>query len=272
MVEAWLALAEALAPEERPSAGLLLVVGEEETGDGSERFLQESRPAVGGDRRTDRPGRLFRPLRLPGGGPGHHGAAHPLLASRAGAQRRRIDAAGAAAPGPRPPLSSAQRSGIVYSIRELSSSRAGFVVPDRCETTGSICTCRPSRSRCGGAESAIRAAGRRGRRQLVPDLDLELDLRLRRPRLRSRHRPPAGADRWSGSTRSWACRCASTPFAPTRTATSSSQAGVKPLILGPGSLESAHTPRGADLLRRGGAAARIYAALCLARRNARLPQ
>src|SRR5664279_858621 len=44
MVEAWLALAEALEPAERPSVGLLLVVGEEENGDGSETFLQSFTP------------------------------------------------------------------------------------------------------------------------------------------------------------------------------------------------------------------------------------
>ena len=41
MVEAWLALAHALPEEQRPSVGLLLVVGEEENGDGSERFLEQ---------------------------------------------------------------------------------------------------------------------------------------------------------------------------------------------------------------------------------------
>ena len=35
MLEAWLAIAETLAPPERPSVGLLLVVREEENGDGS---------------------------------------------------------------------------------------------------------------------------------------------------------------------------------------------------------------------------------------------
>ena len=44
MVEAWLALAGALKPEERPSVGLLLVVGEEENGDGSITFLESCRP------------------------------------------------------------------------------------------------------------------------------------------------------------------------------------------------------------------------------------
>src|SRR5665647_3229354 len=42
MIEAWLALSEALKPVERPSVGLLLVVGEEENGDGSETFLQSN--------------------------------------------------------------------------------------------------------------------------------------------------------------------------------------------------------------------------------------
>ena len=46
MVEAWLAMAEALPAAERPPVGLLLVVGEEENGDGSARFL-ESHPPIG---------------------------------------------------------------------------------------------------------------------------------------------------------------------------------------------------------------------------------
>ena len=33
----------------------------------------------------------------------------------------------------RDPLFERKSSGMVYSIREMSSSRAGFVVPDRCE-------------------------------------------------------------------------------------------------------------------------------------------
>ena len=44
MVEAFLALAGALKPTERPSVGLLLAVGEEENGDGSAAFLEQCRP------------------------------------------------------------------------------------------------------------------------------------------------------------------------------------------------------------------------------------
>ncbi len=40
-------------------------------------------------------------------------------------------------------------------------------------------------------------------------------------------------------------------------------AGSKPLILGPGSQETAHTPNGQRALNELTAAARIYAALCL---------
>jgi len=41
------------------------------------------------------------------------------------------------------------------------------------------------------------------------------------------------------------------------------QAGVKPLVLGPGSLETAHTQDEQTSLAEVEAAARIYAALCL---------
>src|SRR6516164_5252499 len=44
MVEAWLAMASALEPSERPPVGLLLAVGEEENGDGSTTFLDSCRP------------------------------------------------------------------------------------------------------------------------------------------------------------------------------------------------------------------------------------
>jgi acetylornithine deacetylase len=40
-------------------------------------------------------------------------------------------------------------------------------------------------------------------------------------------------------------------------------AGVKPLILGPGSLETAHTPDERVVFEEVSGAARIYAALCL---------
>jgi acetylornithine deacetylase len=40
-------------------------------------------------------------------------------------------------------------------------------------------------------------------------------------------------------------------------------AGVRPLILGPGSLETAHTPDERVAFEEVSAAARIYAALCL---------
>jgi len=43
MLEAWLALAT-LPLEQQPAVGLLLVVGEEENGDGSERFLESCTP------------------------------------------------------------------------------------------------------------------------------------------------------------------------------------------------------------------------------------
>ncbi|WP_243688857.1 M20/M25/M40 family metallo-hydrolase [Geotalea toluenoxydans] len=44
MIEAWLAMASALKPEERPPVGLLLTVGEEENGDGSAAFLENYHP------------------------------------------------------------------------------------------------------------------------------------------------------------------------------------------------------------------------------------
>ena len=89
MVEAWLALTDALPPSDRPPVGLLLVVGEEENGDGSAAFLETCRPPpLGHHRRTYRTDGLLRPLRLPGGRICHHRPPQSLFPPRTGAQRR----------------------------------------------------------------------------------------------------------------------------------------------------------------------------------------
>ena len=128
MVEAWLALAT-LPEDQRPSVGLLLVVGEEENGDGSSQFLTTEVPplVVIGEPTSMLPafshfgymevtlttqGRRIHSS-LPELG---HNAIESmlrvlLLIERAALSRQEDD--------PK----------IIYSIREMSSSRAGFVVP-----------------------------------------------------------------------------------------------------------------------------------------------
>ena len=102
MVEAWLALSEALHPSELPPVGLLLVVGEEESGDGSSTFLDSRRPpwAVIGE-----PTGLAACF-------AHYGYLEADIVTRGrsshsslpelGTQRRGIDAESSFAPGERP--------------------------------------------------------------------------------------------------------------------------------------------------------------------------
>ena len=133
MVEAWLALAAALAAEERPPVGLLLVVGEEENGDGSATFLESAAPpwVVIGEP-TGLAACFAHYGYLEAGFVTHGLRSHsslPELGHNAVESMLRVllllgnD-----------PLFERQSAEIVYSIREMRSSRAGFVVPDRCET------------------------------------------------------------------------------------------------------------------------------------------
>jgi len=132
MVEAWLALASALPEAQRPPVGLLLVVGEEENGDGSAAFLEQCRPpwAVIGE-----PTGLAACF-------SHYGYLEASFVTRGRRSHSSLPERGHNA------VESMLRvllhlgndvlfergsSEIVYSIREMNSSQAGFVVPDRCE-------------------------------------------------------------------------------------------------------------------------------------------
>jgi len=131
MVEAWLALAEVLEPAARPSVGLLLVVGEEENGDGSATFLQSCRPpwVVIGE-----------PTSLAAGF-AHYGYLEAGFVTRGLRSHSSLPELGHNAVESmlrvllmlgNDPLFDRAKTEIVYSIREMRSSRAGFVVPDRC--------------------------------------------------------------------------------------------------------------------------------------------
>ncbi len=132
MVEAWLALAEALEPAGRPSVGLLLVVGEEENGDGSAVFLESCRPAwvVIGE-----------PTCLAAGF-AHYGYLEAGFVTRGLRSHSSLPELGHNAVESMlrvlltlgdDPLFDRAKTEIVYSIREMRSARAGFVVPDRCD-------------------------------------------------------------------------------------------------------------------------------------------
>jgi len=259
MVEAWLALAEALDPEERPSVGLLLVVGEEENGDGSSTFLQSCRPAwvvIGEPTGLSacfahygylEAGFVTRGLRSHSSLPelGHNAVESMLRVLLMLAND---------------PLFDRAKSEIVYSIREMRSSQAGFVVPDRCETW--IDLHLPPEHDPVALQDAIRriVAGLDGNIHGL-DLDVSFDFASAGYRLGSDNSPTRilqevyprlGLDLQMNAFRSHSD--GNLFFA----------AGVKPLILGPGSLETAHTPDERVAFEEVSGAAYIYAALCLA--------
>jgi acetylornithine deacetylase len=258
MVEAWLALADALAPEERPSVGLLLVVGEEENGDGSAAFLEQSRPpwvVIGEPTGLAacfahygylEAGFVTRGLRshssLPELG---HNAVESML--------RLLLHLGKA------PIFDRERGEIVYSIRELRSSRAGFVVPDRCEAWIDL-HLSPDMDPTVLQESIRRIAADAGR--FIPDLDMELSFDFASPGydLGSDSRP-AGlvGDIYTRLGR----RPGLCAFRSHSDGNLFHAAGSSPIILGPGSLESAHTPDEQVPFGEVAEAARIYAALGL---------
>jgi len=257
MVEAWLALAT-LPAEQRPALGLLLVVGEEENGDGSQRFLEESRPAwvVIGEPTSLRPAFShfgYMEVALVSQGRRSHSSL-PELGHNAIESMLRVLLQLA-----RSPLFERQPSQLVYSIREMSSSRAGFVVPDRCEALIDLHLApnvNPGQIR--HELEAIFA----GARNTITDLDLEANFDFE-----------AGGYQLDVENHLMAVLETVYPrlnlpleFVPFRSHSDGNlfyQAGSRPLILGPGSLETAHTAEEQTSLAEVEAAARIYAALAL---------
>ena len=258
MVEAWLALAEALEPAERPSVGLLLVVGEEENGDGSTTFLQSCRPpwVVIGE-----------PTSLAAGF-AHYGYLEAGFVTRGLRSHSSLPELGHNAVESmlrvllllgNDPLFDRAKSEIVYSIREMRSSRAGFVVPDRCDTW--IDLHLPPDHDPTALQDAIRGIVA-GLDLTIPGLDLDVTFDFasagynlgtdnRLAQILREVYPGLGLSLQMDSFRSHSD--GNLFFA----------AGVQPLILGPGSLETAHTPDERVAFKEVSDAARIYAALCL---------
>ncbi len=258
MLEAWLALAAALPPDDRPSLGLLLVVGEEENGDGSATFLEQYRPpwVVIGEPTGLVPcfahygyleaGFVTRGRRshssLPELG---HNAVESML--------RLLLHLGSA------PLFDRERAEIVYSIREMSSSRAGFVVPDRCEAWIDL-HLPPALDPVALQETIRGIAADAGR--FIPELDMELNFDFSSPGY------DLGNDnRLAGLLREIYVRLGRTSGLDAFRSHSDGNlfyaAGSSPIILGPGFLESAHTPEEQVAFGDVVEAARIYAALGL---------
>lgn len=257
MLEAWLALADSLKPAERPPVGLLFVVGEEENGDGSKTFLKSYRPpwVVIGE-----------PTSLATGF-SHYGYLEAGFVTRGHRSHSSLPELGHNAVESmlrvllllgNDPLFNRATSEIVYSIREMKSSQAGFVVPDSCETW--IDLHLPPEHDPIVLQHAIRRIVADADRH-IPGLDLQVsfDIASSGYNLGTDNRlaeivrevyPFLGLPSQAEAFRSHS------------DGNLFFEAGVKPLILGPGSLESAHTPQEqvdfAEVLN----AARIYAALC----------
>ncbi|TLM65568.1 MAG: M20 family metallopeptidase [Deltaproteobacteria bacterium] len=257
MVEAWLALAT-LPAEQRPALGLALVVGEEENGDGSLRFLAESRPewVVIGEPTALRPAFShfgYMEVALITRGRRIHSSL-PELGHNAIESMLRVLLQLA-----RSPLFEQEPSQLVYSIREMSSSRAGFVVPDRCEAWIDLHLSPAVRP--GDIRRELEAVFDRAR-DSIKGLDLEASFDFE-----------AGGYRLENENRLAVLLAELYPrlqlpleFMPFRSHSDGNlfyQAGSRPLILGPGSLETAHTAEEQTTLAEVEAAARIYAALAL---------
>ena len=259
MVETWLALAGALDAQERPSVGLLLVVGEEENGDGSARFLESCRSpwAVIGEP-TGLSACFAHYGYLEAGFVTHGLKSHsslPELGHNAVESMLRVLLhLGTNS------LFNREESEIVYSIREMRSSQKGFVVPDRCEAW--IDLHLPPDRDTASLEHAIRQLASDAD-QYIPGLDLSVafdfassgyNLGTDNPLARALREiyPNLGLALKMDAFRSHSD--GNLFFA----------AGCKPLILGPGALEVCHTPEEQVDFAEVLAAARIYAALCLA--------
>lgn len=258
MVETWLALA-ALPAAERPPVGLLLVVGEEENGDGSAAFLRAQRPpwVVIGEPTSLAPCFShfgYLELAVTTRGRRSHSSLPELGHNAVESMLRALLHLG------RDPLFDRASTPVVYSIREMSSSRAGFVVPDRCDVT--IDLHLPPGTPPGEIRAAV-AARFAAAERLIPGLNLELSCEF----------ASQGYDLGSGNRLARILEAVyprlnlPLDFGPFRSHSDGNlfyEAGVRPLILGPGSLETAHTADEQTSLPDVEAAARIYAALCLA--------
>lgn len=258
MLEAWLALSDALKHADRPSVGLLLVVGEEENGDGSSVFLERCRApwAVIGEP-TGLSACFAHYGYLEAGFVTHGLKSHsslPELGHNAVESMLRVLLHLG-----KDPLFDRSKTDIVYSIREMRSSQKGFVVPDRCEAWIDL-HLPPDLDPLTVQQSIRRIVSGAGKH--VPGLELSLAfdfasagynlgtdnplvrvLQLIYPRLGIPFKLDAFRSHSDGNL--------------------FYAAGCRPLILGPGALEVSHTPEEQVDFKEVLAAARIYAALCL---------
>jgi acetylornithine deacetylase len=258
MVETWLAMAGALEPSERPSVGLLLVVGEEENGDGSATFLKTCTPpwVVIGEP-TSLAAKFSHYGYLEAGfvtrGLRSHSSLPELGHNAVESMLRVLLLLG------NDPLFDRAKSEIVYSIREMRSSQAGFVVPDRCETWIDL-HLPPDQDPIALQEAIRRVVA--GLDRTIPglDLDISFDFASAGYSLGTSNRP---AKILREVYPKLDLSLQMDPFRSHSDGNLFFAAGVKPLILGPGSLETAHTADERVVFEEVSNAARIYAALCL---------
>jgi acetylornithine deacetylase len=150
-------------------------------------------------------------------------------------------------------------SKAIYSIREMSSSRAGFVVPDRCDTMIDL-HLAPEMNPATVRRHLQRILNKA--RQTIKDLDLEVGFDFEATGYQL-ELPAAIMETLEETYLRLNLPLDYVPFRSHSDGNLFFQAGCKPLILGPGSLETAHTADEQTSLAEVEAAARIYAALAL---------
>ncbi len=258
MVEAWLSLAT-LPEDQRPSVGLLLVVGEEENGDGSMRFLENECPpwVVIGEPTSMLPafchfgymevGLTTQGRRIHSSLPElGHNAIESMLRVLLQIERAAIS-------------KQDDEDKLVYSIREMSSSRAGFVVPDRCETM--IDLHLPPETDPVLIRLKLEKIFEKTR-ATIKDLHLDVSFAFESGGYQLPRKNPLAYTLEDVFPR----MNLPLEFVPFRSHSDGNlfyRAGSKPLILGPGSLETAHTAEEQTSFAEVEAAARVYAALAL---------
>lgn len=259
MIAAILALKTTLPPERQPPVGLLLVVDEEENGDGSAAFLasqQHPEWVVIGE-----PTNLAACF-------GHYGYMEIGLSTRGRRIHSSLPELGHNAIESmlrlllmlgRAPLFDRSSSPLVYSIREMASSRAGFVVPDTCESW--IDVHLPPRVALEEVEQQVQAVCDQAP-ELIDGLDLTIDFPFRAAGYNLEERSPL-EEILAATYQQLRLPLRFEAFRSHSDGNLFHRAGVKPLILGPGGLECAHTPDEQVALAEVEAAARIYAAISL---------
>ncbi|MBU0674754.1 MAG: M20/M25/M40 family metallo-hydrolase [Proteobacteria bacterium] len=258
MVETFLAMADALPRSRQPSVGLLLVVGEEETGDGSAVFLSEYHPSrvVIGEP-TSLAACLSHYGYLEGNfitrGRRIHSSLPELGHNAVESMLRVLLHLG------RAPLFDRGRSEVVSSIREMVSSRAGFVVPDRCEAW--IDLHLPPGISPALVEQKIRELGTSAS-GMIADLTLEMNFGF----AALGYKLTGEAILPNNLAHLYETLGLTLRYDTFRSHSDGNlffEAGVQPLLLGPGDLEVAHTPDEQISFPEVVNAAKIYAALSL---------